>query len=386
MTWKIVKLSLKAIYNNKMRSFLTMLGIIIGVMAVVILVSITQGATSGITDSISDMGSQQITASITDDEVSVSADSVETLSSYPAIDGVAPMISTSKTVKKNGTTGNYSIVGITPSYFDVQDIDIQRGRKIAESDVEWNTKVCVIGTEVATDLFGTWDAVNGTIIVGESIYKVVGVLEEQGSSLAGSDDNKILIPYSTASKMTGQTSVSSFYIKATSENTVNAAISSVEMFLLQATRDEEAYEVSNQSDVLDTMDDVSNTMSLLLAGIAAISLLVGGIGIMNIMLVSVTERTREIGIRKAVGAKRRHIMLQFLCEACILSVLGGLIGLGLSVAFIEFYKLITATAVAMNWGVALAAIAFCAVIGVLFGGYPAAKASRLQPIDALHIS
>ena len=386
MTLKIVKLSLKAIYNNKMRSFLTMLGIIIGVMAVVILVSITQGATSGITDSISDMGSQQITATITDEEVSVSADSVETLSSYPAIDAVAPIISTSKTVKKNSNTGNYSIVGITPSYFDVQDIEIQRGRKIAESDIEWNTKVCVIGTEVATDLFGTWDAVNGTIIVGESIYKVVGVLEEQGSSLAGSDDSKILIPYSTASKMTGQTSVSSFYIKATSENMVNSAISSVEAFLLQATRDEEAYDVSNQSDVLDTMDDVSNTMSLLLAGIAAISLLVGGIGIMNIMLVSVTERTREIGIRKAVGAKRRHIMLQFLCEACVLSVLGGLIGLGLSVAFIQFYNLIAATTVAMNWAVALAAIAFCAVIGVVFGGYPAAKASRLQPIDALHIS
>lgn len=384
MTWKIVKLSLKAIYNNKMRSFLTMLGIIIGVMAVVILVSITQGATSGITDSISDMGSQQITATITDDEVSVSADSVETLSSYPTISGVAPIISTSKTVKKNSTTGNYTVVGVTPSYFDVQDIEIQRGRTIAESDVEWNTKVCVIGTEVATDLFGTWDAVNGTIIVGESIYKVVGVLEEQGSSLAGSDDSKILIPYSTASKMTGQTSVSSFYIKATSENTVNAAISSVEMFLLQATRDEEAYDVSNQSDVLDTMDDVSNTMSLLLAGIAAISLLVGGIGIMNIMLVSVTERTREIGIRKAVGAKRKHIMLQFLCEACILSVLGGLIGLVLSFAGVEFYNLISSTTVAMNWSVGIAAIAFCAVIGVLFGGYPAAKASRLQPIDALH--
>lgn len=386
MTWKIIKLSLKAIYNNKMRSFLTMLGIIIGVMAVVILVSITQGATSGITDSISDMGSQQITATITDDEVSVSADSVETLSSYPTISGVAPIISTSKTVKKNSTTGNYTVVGVTPSYFDVQDIEIQRGRTIAQSDVEWNTKVCVIGTEVATDLFGTWDAVNGTIIVGESIYKVVGVLEEQGSSLAGSDDSKILIPYSTASKMTGQTSVSSFYIKATSENTVNAAISSVEMFLLQATRDEEAYDVSNQSDVLDTMDDVSNTMSLLLAGIAAISLLVGGIGIMNIMLVSVTERTREIGIRKAVGAKRKHIMLQFLCEACILSVLGGLIGLVLSFAGVEFYNLISSTTVAMNWSVGIAAIAFCAVIGVLFGGYPAAKASRLQPIDALHTS
>lgn len=386
MTWKIVKLSLKAIFHNKMRSFLTMLGIIIGVMAVVILVSITQGATSGITDSISAMGSQQITATISSDEASVSADSVESLSSYPAISGVAPIISTSKTVKKNSNTGNYSVVGVTPSYFTVQDIDIQRGRMIVESDVEWNTKVCVIGTEVAADLFGTWDAVDGTIIVGESIYKVVGVLEEQGSSFAGSDDNKILIPYSTVSRMTGQTSVSSFYVKATSENTVNAAISSVEMFLLQATRDEDAYNVSNQSDVLDTMDDVTNTMSWLLAGIAAISLLVGGIGIMNIMLVSVTERTCEIGIRKAVGAKRKHIMLQFLCEACILSVLGGLIGLALSYGVVEIYNMIAKSAIDMNWSVGIAAIAFCAVIGILFGGYPAAKASRLQPIDALHTS
>ena len=384
MTWKIIKLSLKGICNNKMRSFLTMLGIIIGVMAVVILVSITQGATSGITDSISSMGSQQITATISSEDVSVSADDVESLASYPTISSVAPVISTNQTVKKNSNTGNYSIVGITPSYFDVQDIDIQRGRKIVESDVEWNTNICIIGTEVATDLFGTWDAVNGTIIIGDSIYKVVGVLEEQGSSLAGSDDNRILIPYSTASRMTGQTSVNSFYVKATSESTVNAAISSIETYLLQATRDEDSYDVSNQSDVLDTMDDVRGTMSLLLAGIAAISLLVGGIGIMNIMLVSVTERTREIGIRKAVGAKRKHIMLQFLCEACILSVLGGIIGLLLSFGTVEIYGLISATSVGMNWEVGIASIAFCAVIGVLFGGYPAAKASRLQPIDALH--
>ncbi len=384
MTLKIIKLSLKAIFNNKMRSFLTMLGIIIGVMAVVILVSITQGATSLITDSISSMGSQQIAATITDEDVSVSADSVESLTAYPAIDSVAPIITTNKTVKKNSSSGNYSIVGVTPSYFTVQDTDIQRGRKIAQSDIDWNTKVCVIGTEVATDLFGTWDAVDGTVIIGDTIYTVVGVLEEQGSSLAGSDDSKILIPYSTASRLTGQTGVTSFYIKAASEKTVDTAISSVEMFLLQATRDEDTYTVSNQSQVLDTMDDVTNTMSLLLAGIAAISLLVGGIGIMNIMLVSVTERTREIGIRKAVGAKRRHIMLQFLCEACILSVLGGLIGLLFSIGVVEIYNMASATAVALNWSVAFAAIAFCAVIGVLFGGYPAAKASRLQPIDALH--
>ncbi len=386
MTLKILKLSLKAIWNNKMRSILTMLGIIIGVMAVVVLVSITQGATEGITSSISDMGSDRITANITDSDVSLSVEDIETLATYGMIDSVAPVVSVNKTVKKGTVSGNYSIYGITPSYFTVQDVDIQRGRTIYSSDIEWTTSVCVIGTDVATDLFGTWDAVGGTITIGERIYKVVGVLEEQGSSLAGVSNSSVLIPYSTAAVMTGETSVSTFYIKAANENMVNTAMNITETFLLQATRDEDAFSVNNESSVLETMDEVDNTMSLLLGGIAAISLIVGGIGIMNIMLVSVTERTREIGIRKAVGAKRKHIMFQFLCEACVLSVIGGLIGLLLSFAGVEIYGLAVGTSYAMNWGIGGASIAFCAIIGICFGLYPAAKASKLQPIDALHNS
>ncbi len=386
MTLKILKLSFKAIWNNKMRSILTMLGIIIGVMAVVILVSITQGATEGITSSISDMGSDRITASITDEDVSLSVETIKTLADYGMIDSVAPVVSVSKTVKKGTATGNYSIYGITPDYFTVQNVDIQRGRTIYDSDIEWTTSVCVIGTEVATDLFGTWDAVDGTITIGDRIYKVVGVLEEQGSSLSGVSNSSVLIPYSTAARMTGEDSVSTFYIKATNDSTVNTAMNVTETFLLQATRDEDAFSVSNESSVLETMDEVDNTMSLLIGGIAAISLIVGGIGIMNIMLVSVTERTREIGIRKAVGAKRSHIMFQFLCEACVLSVLGGLIGLGLSMAGVEIYGIVVGASYAMNWGIGGASIAFCAVIGIAFGLYPAAKASKLQPIDALHNS
>lgn len=386
MILKIAKLSLKAIYKNKMRSFLTMLGIIIGVMAVVILVSITEGAASGITDSISDIGFSQITASITDEDVSISAEEVEELSDYRSIQSVAPVISTNETVKKGTEIGSYSIIGTTSDYFDVQEETVQSGRILADSDNEWFTNTAVIGTEVAMDLFGTWDAVGGTITIGERNYTVVGVIEEQGSSLAGSDDSKIIIPYSVAKRITGQSGVSSIYVKAKNENSVNSAVSSINTFLLRLTRDEDAYSVSNQSDVLDTMDDVNNTMSLLLAGIAAISLVVGGIGIMNIMLVSVTERTREIGIRKAIGAKRKHILFQFLCEACILSILGGLLGLLLSVIGINIYNYISASSISTNRLVAIAAIIFCAVIGIIFGSYPASKASKLQPIDALHTS
>ena len=309
MTRKIVKLSLQAIVNHKMRSFLTVLGIIIGVMAVVILVSITQSAATGITSSISDMGSQLITASVTSDEVSLSRESVESLAGTGAIETAAPTITSSETARHKGESGSYTVAGVTPAYFDVQGIAVQSGRAIAESDLDSSTWVAVLGTEAAYDLFGTWDAVGGTITLGERNYKVIGVLEEQGSSLSGSDDSRILIPYTTAQRATGRKGVGSFYVKASSEGTVSLAMNTVEAYLLQATRDEDAYSVSNQSQVLDTMDEVDNTMSLLLGGIAAISLLVGGIGIMNIMLVSVTERTREIGIRKAVGAKRRHILL-----------------------------------------------------------------------------
>ena len=386
MTWKIIKLSLKSIYNNKLRSLLTMLGIIIGVMAVVILVSITQGAASGITNSISDMGSDKITAQIIDKEISLALEELEDLSENRLIDTVAPVISSNQTAKKNSESGSYSVIGVTESYFDVQEAVIQRGRLIKQSDIEWNTNVAVIGTDVAADLFGTWDAAGGTITINDKLYKVVGVLEEQGSSLVGSDNSSILIPITTAGKITGSNTISSFYVKSSGADTVERAVNYIESYLYSLTKDEDAYSVNNQSEVLDAMDDVNSTMSLLLGGIAAISLVVGGIGIMNIMLVSVTERTREIGIRKAIGAKRRHILTQFLCEACILSVLGGLIGLGLSVLIVSGYNFLTDSAADINRAIAFAAIAFCAVIGVGFGSYPAAKASKLQPIHALHTS
>lgn len=384
MTLKIIKLSLKTILNNKVRSILTMLGIIIGVMAVVILVSITQQASDGIASSISEMNPTKITATVNSSDVNITVDKIEELLEYDVIENVAPILTVNKNVKKGSTSGNYVVYGVTPNYITLQNVVIQKGRNITESDIKWNTNVCIIGTDVASELFGTWEAVNGTITIGDKIYKVIGVLEEQASSVTGVNNSTILIPYSTAVISTGEHNVSTFYLTASSEKTVDRAINITNTFLLQLIRDEDEFTVENESSVLDTLNEVDNTMSYLLAGIAAISLVVGGIGIMNIMLVSVSERTKEIGIRKAVGAKPKHIMYQFLCESCVLSILGGLIGLVLSFVGIQVYNLISSANATMNFGIGFLSILFCAIIGVLFGSYPAFKASKLQPIEALH--
>ena len=380
---KIFAMSIKGVLNNKLRSFLTMLGIIIGVVAVVVLVSITSTTAQSISSTISNMGSLQIKATITDEDVSLSKSDISSLKSYQGIENVAPIISATKTAKHKTNRGSFTVQGVENNYFDVQDLNVQRGRVLLDSDVEWKTNVCVIGTSVATSLFDTWDAVGGTIVIGDKNYKVVGVLEEQGSSMEGSDDSKILLPFSTAEILASSTDISTFYVKATSEDMVSTAKKSVENYLYQKTKDTDTYEVTNASDVLQTMNTVNNTMSLLLMGIAGISLIVGGIGIMNIMLVSVSERTPEIGIRKSVGAKRRHILGQFLCESCILSLLGGIIGLVLSFVVLQVYSFITGEIIGLDLSISLVAILFCIVIGMVFGIYPAAKASKLQPLRAL---
>ena len=378
-----MKISLQAILANKMRSFLTMLGIIIGVMSVVILVSIGQGTQQRITSSISSMGSNLLTATITDEDAAVSLEDVESLENYDAIGAIAPVVSTTATVKSGSTSQSTTVTGVTESYSEVYDTTVQSGRMIVTSDLEWRTRVCVIGTDVATDIFDSWDVIGEKLAIDDGTYTIVGLLEESGSSTFGSSDDIVLIPLTTAERMTGETDITKFYASAASTGVITQSQNIIESFLLNETRDEDVYSVYSQSEILDTMADVTDTFSLMLGGIAAISLLVGGIGIMNIMLVSVNERTREIGIRKAIGAKRRHILGQFLVEACILSILGGLFGILLSLLGIELFNMIADMSVKINAGIAVAAIGFCAIIGIVFGGYPAAKASKLLPIDAL---
>lgn len=383
MFFNTLKLAVRSTLANKMRSFLTMLGIIIGVVSVVMLMSIAESTTSSITDAISSMGSDLLTVMVTDDDVKLKSDDYMELTQYDAIKGVAPYLTINGTARSGSEYVSASGIGVTAEYQEIADLALQAGRGIQPTDLEWRTNVAVIGTEIAEELFESYDVIGKTFQMSNRTFTVVGLLEASGTDFTGSLDARVLIPLTTAQRISDSASVSTCYVQAASSNDIALAQSMTEAFLYAKTGDEDAYSVLNMSALLDTLDSVMSKVSLMLGGIAAISLLVGGIGIMNIMLVSVAERTREIGIRKAIGARRADIMSQFLIEACTLSILGGLIGLGVSALGLRAFGLIANLNVRLEWSAAVGALLFCVLIGVIFGSYPASKASRMTPIDAL---
>lgn len=383
MLCNTLRLAMRAILANKMRSFLTMLGIIIGVTSMVMLVSIGQGATGSVTDAIASMGSNLLTVSVTDEDVALSREDYEALEAYDAIEGVAPYIATSGVMRAGSNYTNVSVYGVTESFLEVAGLAVQAGRGIAPSDLTWRTGVAVIGVDVADELFESYDVIGKTVTMDGRTFTIVGLLEESGSDLTGSLDTRVLIPLTTGQRLADSSAINACYVEAASGTEVALAQTLTELHLLELTHDEDAYDVYDMSSLLDTLDDVMSTLSLMLGGIAAIALLVGGIGIMNIMLVSVAERTREIGVRKAIGARRIHILLQFLIEACALSLLGCLFGIALSALGLAVFSAVADMTIRIEWRAAVAAVAFSALIGVVFGSYPAAKASRMTPIDAL---
>lgn len=378
-----LRLAIRSTLANKMRSFLTMLGIIIGVMSVVMLVSLGQSTTSTITSAISEMGTDLITAMVTDEDVSLTADDFMVLDQYEAIAAVSPYLTVSSTARAGSNYLSVSALGVTDNYMSVSNLAVQAGRGIVASDIEWRTDVAVIGIDIAGELFESYDVIGKTFQMSSHTFTIVGLLEESGSTLAGSLDSRVLLPLTTAQRVSDSTAITTCYIKARSAEDVELAQALTEYRLYSLTGDEDSYSVYNMSELLDTLDDVMSTLSLMLGGISAISLLVGGIGIMNIMLVSVAERTREIGIRKAIGARRLHILMQFLIEACVLSLTGGAIGLGISALGLKLFAVLSGYGITMYGPAAAYAMLFCIAIGVLFGSYPAAKASKLTPIDAL---
>lgn len=408
MIFQSMKMAWHAVVSNKLRSFLTMLGIIIGVVALIVLVSIANGATSSVTDQISSMGSSYLTVTITDDKGNPLR--LKKLSDFcepEEVDEVAPVSWTSVTAKTSYSNGTMTLTGTTGSYADIQGLELFSGRFLKQTDIDNNSYVVVITKDTATELLGRVDAVGESIKLNGKSFLVVGVLSDstsltQGAAVTSSSDSddsdsssssvqlEGYIPFSTMTRLADNVlDVTMFYASGTDEDSLEPAENALtELLMERFGEDEDAFSIVDQSEIMEAMSSVTNTMSLMIGGIAAISLLVGGIGIMNIMLVSVTERTREIGIRKAIGAGRETIMLQFLIEALLVSLMGCLAGIGLSWVILKVAAVVMKNSMSftMDMKVVWLSVAFSVLIGVLFGLYPANKAASKKPIDALRYS
>ena len=388
------KMALRSIGANKMRAALTMLGIIIGVMALVVLVSLVNGATSSVTDAVSGLGTSMLTVSVSDDKGNpIDLDTANDFMNEEGIGLVAPYISSSVTAKGDEDSGDVTVYGVTPAFYDVQGMQLAMGRFLKTSDVENQTYVCVINETAATELIGYVDCIDQAISLDGVVYTIVGVLsdnEDSLTSMMSSGSLAVYLPYSSLLRLSDSLSgeVTSFYVSAPEDgNMETVEIAMTELLMERFEDDDEAFSVSSQSLLEDTMSSITSVLTILLGGIAAISLVVGGIGIMNIMLVTVTERTREIGIRKAIGASRGTILTQFLMEAVVLCMLGCCLGIFLSWAILQTVSTVVASLdmrFTLDGGVVLIAVVFCFIIGVVFGLYPANKAAKMKPIDALH--
>lgn len=394
---ELAKVALRSLVINKLRSFLSMLGIIIGVTAVIAIISIGQGATQMVQETISSLGSELVTISPGfsggwGGRAARTASGIFTLelgevlkNKSPDVAELVPSIQSGGLLKYGENSYQASIIATASGYENIFNHTIAEGRFLIAEDVDNYRKVVVLGSTVAEELFGNENPLGKKIIVqmGQRrfIFEVVGVLESKGQVMFFNFDNQVYIPVTTMMKrMTGSKYVNSYSAQAIDSG---EAIKQVEFLLAQRLEDPDLYNVTSQEEILETIQQVSSTMILMLAGIAGISLLVGGIGIMNIMLVSVTERTREIGIRKALGAKRKDILVQFLIEALVMSLVGGGVGLVLGWAVSVLVSRYGGWTPTLSMFSVVIGIGFSSAVGLVFGIYPAMKAAKLNPVEAL---
>ncbi|MDF2530773.1 MAG: ABC-type transport system, involved in lipoprotein release, permease component [Clostridia bacterium] len=382
------KMAVKSIRNNKVRSFLTMLGVIIGVSSVIVAVAFAQGSTKSVTDSISQLGTNLIQINIVgrNSNRSISYDELKKFSEENSKDiaAIAPQVTSNGTVKYGTKNTETSIIGTSPAYEDIKSVHVQSGRFMLDMDVDYLQKVALVGTAVVNELFEGGNPLGQSIKINGQIFTIVGVLEERGSGQDQSEDDQIIIPVTVSQRLLQSAAIRNFSIQATTPETINSAMEKLNSLLFEVYKDETAYRVFNQAETLSTLNEVTDSMTAVLAGIAAISLVVGGIGIMNIMLVSVTERTREIGIRKAIGAKKKNILVQFLIEAVLVTGIGGCIGVMMGVGIIKFViegMDIVPAVYSVPW--MLLSFGISLIVGVIFGMFPAYKAASLNPIEAL---
>ncbi len=401
-----VKSALRALTANKLRSALTMLGIVIGVGSVVALLSVGTGAQASITSRISNIGANVITIysgsrnNFTPSGAGGGAtapltyEEAKELSGLAGVAAVSPQVQSRQTLKYQSTQTSAQVVGVEPDYATVHPDQLDYGRFISASDVTNKSRVAVVGSQIVTDLFGGLNPVGKSIKINGILFEVIGVMKEQGSGGFGfSRDTTTYVPITTAmarlsnSRVGNQKSVSTIEVSASNSDAIDTAMTSIKSKLRTLHKlgvgESDDFTVQSQTDILSSLTSVTTTLTVFLGAIAGISLVVGGIGVMNIMLVSVTERTREIGLRKAVGARRRDILYQFLTETLVLSVLGGIIGIliGAGISAVVSASGVMTTVVSPE-SIVLA-FGFSAAIGIFFGLYPANRAAGLKPIEAL---
>ena len=403
------KIALRALRANKMRSVLTMLGIVIGVSTVVALLSIGKGATASITSEIQSSGSNLLTVSPGRSQFGPGGDGASQQQSHlyysdyellargveDNITSIVPTYESSYIVKYGDESFSVSVTGVTEAYQDVRSYDVDSGRFITDGDNKAQAKVAVLGSQTAKDLFGNLSPIGKTISINGIKFEVVGVLESKGSSGFGSSDDGVFIPLDTGydkvfgstANYNGKKTVNNIIVSVKTTDLMDTVSAQMEYMLRRShkleTADESDFNIMNQTDTLDTLSSITNTLTIFLGAIAGISLLVGGIGVMNIMLVSVTERTKEIGLRKAVGATRNQILTQFLFESVTLSLLGGLIGILFGVGIALLFSATGWISSVITVDSILIAFFFTLAIGVFFGIYPAFRAANLHPMVAL---
>lgn len=380
------KMAMKSILSNKIRSFLTMLGIIIGVLSLVVLVSLVNGATGSITDSIHALGSDLLMVSINDDyNKPIKLKELSDFSNLEHVESAAPYTQSSMTVSTSYAEESATIIATTEDLEAIQSLKISMGRFLMTADLEYHSNVAVVNSDFANDIFGRKNVLGEQFSISGKTFTVIGILEEASTNSAFGNNYKAYVPYTTYLRMVdgGSLNISSFYVSV-KDGEFDVAEEEIDHMLMNRFySDEDAFSINSSSAIAEAMSSVTTTLSLLLGGIAGISLLVGGIGIMNIMLVSVTERTKEIGIRKAIGAGRGVIMVQFLIEALMVSLSGCTIGILLSWIAITMINIIGNVSYSLNLGVVILSVLFSLGIGIVFGIYPANKAAKMKPIDAL---
>ncbi len=395
----LIKVSWKAVILNKMRTFLTMLGVIIGVGSVITMLAIGEGSKQSIRSQISQMGSNMLTirpgsqrvGGVRIDDGSqrcMSLKDVEVIQNCKYVDAVSPIVQSSGQTIHEANNWPSTMYGVYPEYLDIKKMELKKGSMFSQRHISQSSKVAVIGQTVVTNLFGDEDPIGKTIRFKSTPFQIIGVLESKGENTFGQDqDNVILVPFTTVQKrILSITYVNSIVASAKSEETAKQAVEEVTDALRKLHKSSEGndpFSVMSMEELLTTVSSTTEILTALLVAIAGISLLIGGIGIMNIMYVSVKERTREIGLRMAVGGKSRDILLQFLTEAIFISVTGGLIGVVVGIAAAKITTLFTQWPTIITGSSLLISFFVCAITGIFFGWYPAKKAANLDPIVAL---